>query len=241
MGGSRVEAASGDTLVVPAGTWHKDEFDTDAGLEVFMIFFSWRAEKEFFVRVTNTKLRRLPSVAKSEIARMFNHLRMDNAADDDVHRLFVRSQLLSLLLFLLRECVGYGTGPGLKSSTLAGLERRQALMLRAKAYLESHYTEPLTLEDIARELKVSPFYLSHVFSRESEFSLFEYLTALRMNRARDLLARGGVNVAEAANAVGYENSRYFAKIFRQRFGHAPIRTPGMEVDPFAKRAREYPK
>ncbi len=239
-GRGRVEAVSGDTLVVPTGEWHRDDFDASLGLEVFMVFFSWSAEKEFFRRVTNARLRRLPSAAKSEISRMFNHLRMDRAADDEFHRLLVRSQVLSLLLYLLQEC-SMGGRKAARNTGSPAAARREALMLRAKSYIEARYTEPLALDDIARELKVSPFHLSHVFSRESDFSLFEYLTALRMNRAKELLSAGGMNVAEAARAVGYENCRYFAKIFRQRFGHAPISTPARESDPFFIRAKEYPK
>ncbi len=239
-GRGRVEAVSGDTLLVPTGEWHRDDFDASEGLEVFMVFFSWNEERAFFSRVTNARLRRLPLAAKSEISRMFNHLRMDRAADDDFHRLFVRSQILSLLLYLLREC-SMGGRKAARSAGSPVAVRRQGLMLRAKSYIEAHYSEPLALDDIARELKVSPFHLSHVFSRESDFSLFEYLTGLRMNRAKELLSAGSMNVAEAARAVGYENCRYFAKIFRQRFGHAPIGTPARESDPFFIRAKEYPK
>ena len=99
----------------------------------------------------------------------------------------------------------------------------------------------MSLNDIARALRVSPFYLSHVFGKESDFSLFNYLTALRMNRAKELLAEGKLNVAEAASMVGYDNTHYFAKIFRQHFGHAPILTPHAALTPLARRATEYPK
>jgi len=97
----------------------------------------------------------------------------------------------------------------------------RALMLQARQYLEVHYAEPLTLERIATALKVSAYYLSHVFSRESDFSLFAYLTNLRMRRARALLQAGTGNVTEAAHAVGYEDEGYFSKVFRKYFGVPP--------------------
>jgi len=239
IGNSRVEAVAGDTLLIPTERLHRDEFDPDQGLEVFMVFFSWRAERDYFSYVNNTRLKRLPSVMKVEVGRMFNHLRMDRLMDDDdAHRLVVRSRVLTLLLFLLQECIH---NRGRHQRQLSGLQRRQSLMIRAKAFLEVHFHEPLTLNDIARVLKVSPFYLSHVFSKESDFSLFSYLTALRMNRARELLAQGALNVAEVANAIGYDNSHYFARIFRQHFGHTPISTVNTALDPFTRRATEYPK
>lgn len=242
MGRSRVEAGSGDTLLIPAGRLHRDQFDPEQRLEVFMVFFAWSAARDYFTYVNNAKLQRLTPSTKLEVGRMFNHLRMGRLVPDDaIHRLLVRSRVLTLLAFLLQECVRGRDNAGRQQRQLSGLQRRQSLMIRARSFLESHFNEPLALTDIAHALKVSPFYLSHVFSKESDFSLFGYLTALRMNRARDLLAQGTLNVSEVATAVGYDNSHYFAKIFRQHFGHAPISTLHAALDPFARRAKEYPK
>jgi len=241
LGNSTVEAQAGDTLLIPAEKVHRDEFDLKEGLEVFMVFFSWQAEKEYFLHVNNSLLRRLPKTAKLDAARMFDRLRLDRSVDDDIHRLLVRSRVLTILLFLLQECIRLRQGKRGHGRELAGTRRRQSLMLRAKEYLENHFHEPVSLNDIARELRVSPFYLSHVFGRESDFSLFNYLTALRMNRARELLAEGKLNVAETARTVGYDNSQYFAKVFRQHFGHAPIGTANRNLDPFTRRAAEPPE
>lgn len=94
-------------------------------------------------------------------------------------------------------------------------------MLQARRYLNQHFTSPVSLDDIARELDVSAYYLSHVFSEENDFSLFTYLTGLRMERARELLQNGQYNVSEVSRAVGYENANYFAKVFRKHFGRPP--------------------
>lgn len=241
IGKNRVNAGVGDTLLIPAKVPHRDEFDLKEGIKVFMVFFSWKAEKEYFSYVNNTLLQKLPRTIKLDIARMFDRLRLDRSVDDDVHRLLVRSRVLTILLFLLQECIRLRQGARIHRRELSGLQRRQSLMLRAKEYLEAHFHEPVSLNDIARALRVSSFYLSHVFGKESDFSLFNYLTALRMNRAKELLAEGKLNVSEAANAVGYENSQYFAKVFRQYFGHAPIRTLNTALTPFTRRATEYPK
>jgi len=241
LGNSRVEAAAGDTLLIPAKAPHRDEFDLKEGLEVFMVFFSWQAEREYFSYVNNALLQRLPRTAKLDAARMFDRLRLDRSVDDDSHRLLVRSRVLTILLFFLQECVRLRQKARNRQRESSGRQRRQTLMLRAKEYLETHFHEPISLSDIARALRVSPFYLSHVFGKESDFSLFNYLTALRMNRARELLAEGKLNVSEAASRVGYDNTNYFAKVFRQHFGHAPIGTLNRKLDPFTRRATEYPK
>lgn len=241
LGRKSVAAAAGDTLLIPAECLHRDEFDVEQGLEVFMVFFSWSAEKDYFAHVNNVRLQHLPLAVKVEAGRMFDHLRIDRTVDDEAHRLLARSRVMTILLYFLQECVRARRRQARPHRLGSGGRRRQALMLRAKAFLEAHFHEPLTLNDMARALQVSSFYLSHVFSKESEFSLFAYLTALRMNRARELLAQGVLNVAEVAGAVGYDNSQYFAKIFRQHFGHAPIGTLHAALDPLTRRAKEYPK
>jgi AraC-like DNA-binding protein len=65
------------------------------------------------------------------------------------------------------------------------------------------------------------YYLSHVFSEESDFSLFHYLTLLRLDRAKLHLREGRLNVAEVAAAVGYDNANHFSKLFRRHVGCAP--------------------
>ena len=102
-------------------------------------------------------------------------------------------------------------------------------MAKAKEYLVERFTECVSLEDVAGALRVSPYYLSHVFSEESDFSLFSYLTSLRMARAEELLAEGLLNVSEVAYAVGYESPNYFSKVFRAHFGAAP-RDLGVRAD-----------
>jgi AraC-like DNA-binding protein/mannose-6-phosphate isomerase-like protein (cupin superfamily) len=241
IGKSRVKAGAGDTLLIPTQVLHRDEFDPKEGLKVFMVFFSWQAEKEYFSCVNNALLQKLPRTVKMDVSRMFDRLRLDRLVDDNVHRLLVRSRVLTILLFLLQECIRLRQRARIHHRDLSGVQRRQSLMLRAKEYVEAHFLEPVSLNDIARALRVSPFYLSHVFGRESDFSLFNYLTAMRMKRAKELLAEGRMNVSETARMVGYDNSHYFAKVFRQHFGHAPIRTPNTAFEPFTRRAREYPK
>jgi len=68
---------------------------------------------------------------------------------------------------------------------------------------------------------VSPFHLSRMFSQESDFSLFEYLSEVRINEAKKLLRDGRLLVSEVAERTGYDNGNYFAKVFRRKVGCSP--------------------
>jgi len=101
------------------------------------------------------------------------------------------------------------------------LHHGRVLLAEARQYIDLHYAEQISLDQIADTLRISHFYLSHLFSRENDFSFVEYITQVRMQKAKDLLAAGAKNVSEAAYAVGYNDSNYFSKVFHRYFGVSP--------------------
>ena len=77
------------------------------------------------------------------------------------------------------------------------------------------------LEDLAAKLRVSPFHLSRIFSREFGVSIIEMLTAIRVEHAQELLREGRISVKEVAGRNGFADANYFAKVFRRRVGISP--------------------
>ncbi|MDF2922668.1 MAG: two-component system response regulator [Paenibacillaceae bacterium] len=102
-------------------------------------------------------------------------------------------------------------------------ERRQCSHEMVKNILESveqHLGEDLSLHSFSERLFVNPSYLSRLFKKETGESFSNYVLGRRMERAKELLA-GNVKVYDAANAVGYQDMSYFAKVFRKYWGVAP--------------------
>lgn len=222
MGNDSFTARPGDTLIVPSGVLHRDRFDLNEGLEIFFCSFEWPMIHAFLAVVDNRILLGLPDSVKNEIGSLFDQLRADRKGLSEAERLVTSGRLLGILLLLLETADSSrrsGKAPVKKSSPAQ--VRRSELMQQAKLYLDRHYARPLTLDDIAGALKVSPYHLSHVFSEESEFSLFVYLTVLRMAKAKVLLRERRLTVAEVATAVGYDDASYFAKVFHKHAGCSP--------------------
>jgi len=217
----RLTGRPGDTLLVPTNTLHRDNFDTVSGLKVFMVQFVWAAESDYFAMVKPLALPIASTRVAEDMARLFDRLRAGLDFGTEADHLLVCSQVHSILLMILREALRNTQKHGAQAKKAYGERHRRLLMLRARQYLDEHFAEPISLDQLARMLKVSPFYLSHVFSRESDFSLFTYLTNLRMRRARALLQAGTGNVTDVAHAVGYEDEGYFSKVFRKYFGVSP--------------------
>jgi AraC-like DNA-binding protein len=220
LGRKRYRAEQGDTLLVPAHSPHRDIFDLRAGLKIFMISFDWPPSPRYFRMVNNRLIGSMAGYRKAEVARIVDRLRYDVIGDTDADLAVAGSRVYAILMLVLREAFLVRRG-SVRSDVSFGKRRRRDLMIRAKQFIQEHYNRSISLEDAARALRVSPFYLSHVFSEESDFTLFHYLTTLRMEKARQLLQDRSQRVSEVARAVGYDKSSYFSKVFRKYFGRAP--------------------
>ena len=89
-------------------------------------------------------------------------------------------------------------------------------------YIDEHYrSEDISLNRVAQEVDLSPNYLSAVFSQEMGTTFVEYLTAKRMEKARELLRSSDLRSGEIAAAVGYKDSHYFSFLFKKTQGCTP--------------------
>lgn len=212
--GPKFRAVAGDTLFNPAGNEHLDVFDLEDELDIFFVQFRWEHAGQFFREVDNRSLKGLPPAADSEIRRLFDAMRGD-LGSGECDRAVANARLMNILLLVHRAA----TAPGQEPETGGG--KRKLLVNRAKAYIDRFFRKSIRLEDVAEDLQVSPFYISRIFSRESDFSLVEYLTEKRLGEAKKLLAEGRYNVAEVARMVGYGDANYFSKVFKRRVGCPP--------------------
>jgi YesN/AraC family two-component response regulator len=101
--------------------------------------------------------------------------------------------------------------------------RTRQIVSKAKEYIKDNYAcSDLSLDRIAEHAAAAPCYMSAVFKKLVGVSLSEYLTALRMERARLLIAAAPTaRVAEIAEMTGYSDPYYFSRCFRKRFGLPP--------------------
>ena len=81
------------------------------------------------------------------------------------------------------------------------------------------------LEELSRQVGVSQFYLSRIFSQEMRMTIPQFLRQIRMQKAASYLAAGSHNVTEAAFAVGYSSLGHFSKSFCEVMGCCPTLYP----------------
>lgn len=81
--------------------------------------------------------------------------------------------------------------------------------------LENRYNESLSLEDICNQIAVSKNYFCYLFKREVGISLWQYLTDLRLKKAKELLQKTDLKSYEISFQVGYDNPSYFSMLFKK--------------------------
>nr|WP_314807719.1 response regulator [uncultured Selenomonas sp.] len=93
-------------------------------------------------------------------------------------------------------------------------------LLHAVRHMEEHMAEPLTVREVADELGLSVSYLHKLFARCGT-SFSAYLTDCRLRRAGQLLRESDEKIYAVAAACGYQDTRYFSKIFQKHMGVKP--------------------
>jgi two-component system, response regulator YesN len=98
-----------------------------------------------------------------------------------------------------------------------------SLIRQAKAYIEHHYADPeLSLNNVATQANLSASHFSVVFSQETCQTFKEYLTEVRINKAKELLRMTRLRSADIAYQVGYNDPHYFSSVFKKNTGLSPI-------------------
>jgi len=92
---------------------------------------------------------------------------------------------------------------------------------QAKLYIEANYMKNLTLEELGSYLGFNPSYFSSLFKKETGYSFLEYLSKVRMEKAKELLKEPGLRIQDVCLMVGYNDVKYFTKLFIKHTGMKP--------------------
>lgn len=97
------------------------------------------------------------------------------------------------------------------------------------SWLETRYCEPFSLDNLARDLHLSKYYVSKVFREETGSSITQYIITRRMKEACLLLAGTGLSIEDIGLKLGLTNSSYFCQLFKKTFGMTPNRYRELQV------------
>ena len=92
------------------------------------------------------------------------------------------------------------------------------LINQAIAYMQKHYAEKLTLQEVADACYVSQWHLSKLMNRHTGKSFYDILNSLRIKAAKELLTDPGLRISDIGEKVGYADTAHFAKVFKKLVG-----------------------
>jgi len=130
----------------------------------------------------------------------------------------VESQYYIIDVFKTIECI---LGKILDHIVSQHSSLNSVYVAEAKKFIDEYYYKDISIQDIADKLNISRHHLCRVFKETTANTLLNYITEVRMNKARELLAEGKLPINDIAKEIGFNNTTYFNKKFKQNFGVTP--------------------
>ena len=144
------------------------------------------------------------------LRNILREMEMKQPGYEDVCQAFMEI----LIIRLMRS-----TGLSLPSETSAVSTNRQCAAVRR--YIDLHFKEALTLEQLAEEGHMNKFYLSHAFKREYGVSPINYMISRRIEESKYLLAETDLSMSQIAQLLGFSSLSYFSQVFHRTQNISP--------------------
>lgn len=156
---------------------------------------------------------------RQKLFRICASMEAENAVCRQGRYFMMKSYLMQLLLLLIRE----QTEPvEVKNGRAFESANKKYVVEQVVSYFEDHYAEKVSLDQIAENMYLSPFYVSRIFKLETGDAPIRHLINIRLEKAKELLENGWEgSIQEVASRVGYDDAYHFSKLFKKRYGISP--------------------
>lgn len=121
---------------------------------------------------------------------------------------------ISSLLQIMRDF----TKELLERLEVSGTENSAYMIQKVKDYIDEHYQEKITLEDMADYVGLSKYYLSYLFKKEEGTNFVSYINKKRIEKAKEYLRDTNNTVSQIYDLVGFSDQQYFSKTFKKIVG-----------------------
>ncbi|MDO5423147.1 MAG: response regulator [Eubacteriales bacterium] len=100
-------------------------------------------------------------------------------------------------------------------------EQSDSIVKKAEAYIQEHFDKDISLDEVSREVNISPYYFSKIFKEESGENFIEYLTRIRIEKAKEMLENPSLSIKEVSAMSGYSDPNYFSRLFKKQTDMTP--------------------
>lgn len=215
----------GDLLIFNPGVKHQALYCPDAEVHA----------TEFFVGFSDVQFQGIPmntmplpdgalllhttGELRRKLYRIITLMQEEKAVYRQGRYFMMKAYLMQMILLVVREqCepVELSKGRAFESAS------KKYVVEQIISYFEDHYSEKISLDQIAENMYLSPFYISKIFKSETGDTPIRRLIDIRLEKAMELLEDGWQgSIQEVAAKVGYDDAYHFSKLFKKRYGISP--------------------
>ncbi|AHM68034.1 AraC-like DNA-binding protein/mannose-6-phosphate isomerase-like protein (cupin superfamily) [Paenibacillus jamilae] len=160
-------------------------------------------------------LLRLPAREQVEVERLFLQMNTECRNKQPLHDRCVQHLLLEMLILVHRS-------EAAERSELVSSHPMHQKITEISSFIQDHFNEPLTLEQVAACFFISPAYLSRIFLKLTGFHFSEYIRVVRVRAAQTRLRTTKDKIQHIAEDVGFGHASHFNKIFKKITGLSPL-------------------
>ena len=201
----------GDLVIYGPGQWHMQYADIGVAPRYVTISVASRGNR------LNALLNRKFTAPQKAVTLLQNMLR-EQETTDALSGDIILCQLNLLLLLLLRET----TAPtGGKLQTANAVHSENEIIRQAQQFISSHIREKLSVPLVARQVDVSPSYLTALFHKNLQISPGEYIRRIKLQESKQMIRENNLNFTEIAAELQYSTVHHFSRQFKEKFGITP--------------------
>lgn len=215
----------GDLLIFNPGVKHQALYCPEAEIHA----------TEFFVGFSDVQFKGFPAnymplpdgslllhttgELRRKLVRICTSMQEEKAVYKQGRYFMMKAYLMQMILLVLREqCQPVERSKGRAFESV----NKKYVVEQIISYFEEHYSEKISLDQIAVNMYLSPFYISKIFKSETGDTPIRHLIDIRLEKAMELLEDGWPgSIQEVAAKVGYDDAYHFSKLFKKRYGMSP--------------------
>ncbi len=201
----------GDLVVYGPDQWHMQY--ADIGVAPRYVTLSFEISGLDLGPLLNRRFAAPQNVVKMLQAMLREQERMDAYTKD-----ILLAQLKMLLLLLLRETVNPRAG---KLQASNAIHAENEIIRQAQQFISAHIREKLSVPLVARQVDVSPSYLTALFHKNLQISPGEYIRRIKLQESKQMIRENNLNFTEIAAELQYSTVHHFSRQFKEKFGITP--------------------
>ena len=201
----------GDLVIYGPDQWHMQYADIDVAPRYVTISFD--LDNDALKPLLNRKF-----TAPQQVVQLLQQMLREQDRMDAYSTDIIISQLNLLLLTLLRQAE---SPKDTRLQTANAVHSENEIIRKAQIYISTHIREKLSVPLVAKQVDVSPSYLTALFHKNLQISPGEYIRRIKLQESKQMIRENDLNFTEIAAELQYSTVHHFSRQFKEKFGITP--------------------